>query len=477
MILTIFISIVSANDDIYSAAWALKYLFNNYHKEVAIFDIEMSLREYEEKLALEDGIVALGRKFGLYLNRFMLADKRKDLLKINESFITKFKDRYCVIEIEKDSVNIVSNQQVNIISKKDFLVVWGGEFISVPIINVLLKRHLPAGSKGRIVFIYSYHNEEFYLFKDVFDKLYRSSIGVQDKVIYVDELGLIPQTSVEKLVQENKITEKEAFLKARQSLLVELKLIEKGIGIHDPTEYYNKIYSYLAKFKMGVDMEDLQYENWKAIIAFDDLNLNQLAVTLFCRGNTDRYLEAIKQYNQGFWEYNVIIRDKFFKNQIEEIAQKNPGSCIVTLRGLGHFGMEEDLVMPGFTTEVMIIGEESFSNLLVPDQFIQIAKRNEVILEPDIERISYLRAFIAECLRSYFQKRLNFKISEATVKANKVVNMLEEDQIYRISLDINHGIAEGRLRTTEAIYDYVFYWLRKKDLTRIPPDNSHSLAF
>jgi len=464
IILAVFVSTALAEDDIYSAAWALQCLLKNYQKDVAIYDIETALKERAADLGLKDRIVDAGRGFGIYLNRFMLVYKAQDIAGLNEPFIARFKNSYSVIRIEKDRVEISSNKYSDNISREKFLSLWGGELISVPVINVLLQRYAPLNDGGRIVCIYSYHNEEFYLFRKIFDKVYQESKNRQNKFIYVDELGLIPVKSVDKLIQQDKLTEKEAFSNAKKSLLAELQLIKKGIGIYDPTEFYNKVYSYLAKFKVNVKMEDLPYEDWKAIIAFDELNLNQLAVTLFCRGNVDRYLEAIEQYNQGFWRYNVVIRDRFFKSQIEEIARQNPHACIFILRGLGHFGMEEDLKIPGFTTETMIIGRGKFRDLLVPDQFAQVLKRNRVTLDHDTERMLYLKAFVAECLRSYFQKRLNFEISSATVKANRIIRMLREDEIYRLSLDIKHGIAEGRLRSTDSIYDYVFYWLRKRKL-------------
>ncbi len=470
----VFVSAALAEDNIYSAAWALQCLLKSYQKEVAIYDIETALKEHAAELSPEDRIVAAGREFGVYLNRFTLAYKAKDITALNEPFIVRFNNSYCVIKVEKNKVEISSNKYSDNISKEEFLSLWKGGLISVPIVNVLLKRYTPLNSKGRIVCVYSYHNEEFYLFRKIFDKIYQEAKDEQNNFIYVDELGLIPEESVDKLIQQDKLTEKEAFLNAKSSLLTELKFIEKGIGISDPTEFYDKIYSYLAKFKLDVEMENLQYENWKAIVAFDELNLNQLAVTLFCRGNVDRYLETIEQYNQGFWRYNVTIRDRFFKNQIEEITRQNPRACIFILRGLGHFGMEEDLKIPGFTTETMIIGKGEFRDLLVPDQFVQILKRNGVALDKDTERILYLRAFVAECLRSYFQKRLNFEISSATVKANRTISMLGEDKIYRLSLDINHGIAEGRLRSTDSIYDYVFYWLRGKKLVRDESIGAHS---
>jgi hypothetical protein len=311
------------------------------------------------------------------------------------------------------------------------------------------------------VFLYSYHNDEFYLFKQIFDRLYKEAEQDGYKLIYVDELGLIPEKSVHQIGSSS---ERIAFQSAKRSLLQELKLIEKGIGIPDPTKFYDKIYDYLAKFRINVEMEDLKYENWKAITAFDELELNQLAVKLFCHGNIEDYINKIKEYNQGFWEYNVLIRDRYFRSQMEKLARAYPRTLIFTLRGLGHYGMEENVKVEGFTTETMILANGGFEQLLVPDQYIQILKRNQVYVDPHEERMYYLRAFPVECLRNYLHKKLNFSISEATVKANQVIKEMDEKDIERLALDISHGIAEGRLRNSDAVYEFVYWWLKKKKL-------------
>ena len=56
----------------------------------------------------------------------------------------------------------------------------------------------------------------------------------------------------------------------------------------------------------------------------------------------------------------------------------------------------------------------------------------------------------------------NFKISEATVKANHDIAAFTEAGIYRLSLDIQHAIAEGRLRSTDAVYAYVYSWVKNR---------------
>ncbi len=446
-----------AKDDVYSAAFALKKLFEFYGKNVSIVEIETTLKQSQN---IFDSLVRIGRKHGLYLNRFML-ENYKQIARFTEPIITQYEGIFYVAKISPKGVQLISNRGEIVVGQDEFFKNWSGSFISLPLAGVLVIRYKPAQEKGRIVFLYSYHNEEFYLFKEIFDKLYKQANNAGYNLIYVDELGLIPEKSIRTI---NNKSERDGFESAKYSLLRELKLIEKGIGISDPTQFYDRIYHYLAKFKVRVEMENLNYENWKAITAFDELELNQLAVKLFCHGNIDGYVEKIKEYNQGFWEYNVLIRDKYFQDQIEKLAEANPNSLIFTLRGLGHYGMEENVKVRGFTTETMILGNGRFQELLVPDQYIQILRRNQVEIDPDQERISYLRAFPVECLRNYLHKRLNFTISEATVKANQVVKNLNEQDIQRLALDINHGIAEGRLRNSDAVYEFVYWWLKKKKL-------------
>lgn len=450
-----------AQKDVYSAAWALKGLLRNYGKQASIYFLEKELAGSEQS-SLDEKLVEIARRRGLYLNKFRLKYK-EELIKIDQPFISRFPQGYGLVRVKEGRVEIAFNRGRKELSLEEFQKSWSGELFSLPLVNIFLERdfHHNDNPSGRIVFIYSYHKEDFPAFQKVFDRLYQEAKQNNLRLIYVDELGLIPKDSLAKLENEE-LSEKEAFLRARKSLLQELKLIEKGVGIYDPTKFYYQIYEYLAKFKIEVEMENLRYENWKAIVAFDELELNQLAVKLFCQGKIERYLETLAQYNQGFWQYNVIIRDRFFRQQLEALALKNSNSLIVTLRGLGHFGMEEDLRVSGFSVESLIIGEDGFLNLLVPDQLLQILKRNRVRVDRKTERMFYLRAFPVECVRSYLQKKRNLKISQATLQANRILANLQEEDVRRLSLDLSHMIAEGRLRSTDKIYEYVFLWAKRK---------------
>ncbi|MDP8216307.1 MAG: cysteine peptidase family C39 domain-containing protein [Candidatus Kaelpia imicola] len=450
-------------ESLYSASWALKSLLEHYCQNVSLYALENQLQRESHTLSLEESIIKVARKNGVYLGRFYLKYAERDFSKVAEPFIAPLKGGYYFIYPEIDRVRLISAKSTETLSKENFLKIWDGEIFSIPLPGVMLQRNRPKDLKQKIVFVYSYHKEEFYLFRQLFDDLYQEALRYSSPLLYIDELGLIPKESIEKVIADRGLTEKEAFNETREALLNELKLIENGRSIYDSTEFYHEIYNYFAKLSLRIEIEELQYENWKAIVAFDDLNLNQLAVTLFCRGNIERYLDIIEQYNEGFWQYNVIIRDRFFLNQIERIAEENPQSTIFTLRGLGHFGIDEKIDLTDFAVEVAIIGEGEFYRLLVPDQLIQILKRNEVTLSPKIEEQYYLRAFLTECLRNYYQNKLNFKISTATLKANRGLSLLSDIAIYRLARDIEHAIAEGRLRTTESVYDYVYAWVEKRD--------------
>ena len=456
------VSNITYAEKIYSASWVLKSLLAHYNLDVGLYTLEGRLQE-SCNLSLEESIIKVAKESGLYLSSFYLKYQNEDIVNISEPFIASIKGVYSVVYPKGEKIEIVSSGDSQIVSKEDFVGFWDGKIISIPPTGVLLRRNRISGQKQKIVFIYSYHKESFYLFKQLFDGVYQEASAAALPLIYIDELGLIPKDSIEKVILEQELTEREAFSRARASLLSELKLIERGIGIKDPTEFYHKIYDYFAKLDLRIEMEELQYENWKAIVAFDDLNLNQLAVTLFCKGNIDRYLDVIEQYNEGFWQYNVIIRDKFFLNQIERVAEENPQNTIFTLRGLGHFGIDESVDLNKFDVEVAIIGEGSFYKLFVSDQLAQILKRNRVTISPELKESYYLRSFLIECLRNYYQNRLSFKISTATIKANEDLAVLLDSEIFRLARDVEHAIAEGRLRTTESVYDYVYTWIGRKN--------------
>ncbi len=454
-------------EDLYSASWALESLADYYHQDLSLYAIENKLQRNGYAPSLDEGIIKVARENGIYLDRFYLKHVERDFSKIREPFIMSIEGSYYFVRPDINKVRLLSAENSETLSKKSFLQIWDGEILSIPPVGVMLQRNKPQDLKQKIVFVYSYHKEVFYLFRQIFDDLHQEAVRCFSPLIYIDELGLIPKDSIEKVIVEKGLTEKDAFNRARDSLLNELKLIESGRGISDPTEFYHEIYDYLAKSNLRIEMEELQYENWKAIVAFDDLNLNQLAVTLFCKGNIDRYLDIIKQYNEGFWQYNVVIRDKFFLNQVERIAEENPQAMVFTLRGLGHFGIDDKIDLTNFAVEVVILGEGEFYQLFVPDQLVQILKRNEVTLDPKTEEQYYLRAFLTECLRNYYQNRLSFKILTATLKANRDLSLLLDTDIHRLARDIEHALAEGRLRTTESLYDYVYTWVEKRSSSNL----------
>jgi hypothetical protein len=418
----------------------------------------------DERYGLEKAIIKAARRQGLYLNGFRLREKGDILLfSQNDYFIAKYKGVFSLCRMLNDKVEMIENNKKLFISEKEFLKNFSDPILSLPIMNVLLERlDSQPEIKGRFIVAYSYHKEKFEKFREFFDKLYQQAKEKNYKIIYVDELGLIPENSIEKVVKREGISEKKAFQDAKKRLLQDLKLIEKGIPTYDKNKYYYKIYSYLAKYKINVDMENLNYEDWRAIVAFDDLNLNQLAISLFSRSYLDRYLNVAKQYSDGFWQYNVHLRDRIFTKQIGDILDRNSNCIIFTLRGLGHYGMEENFKHDGYTTEVIIFGEGKFSKILVSDQLIQIYKRNGVFVSKGKEKLSYLKAFPQECVRSYLQKELGENLSLATYEAVELTKDLKEEEIKRLSLDLSHALYQGRLRSADKIYEFVYNWVKAK---------------
>jgi len=422
-------------------------------------------------------ILSAVREQGLFLVAFKLNPDLNGLAALKNhgrAFVAYLKgEGYCLVsEISqmpqgyfiRYSDSLAKSQLVD---AEAFLKQWNGHIFSLPLVNVLAERIRSEDRReGRFIAIYSYHRENFDKLRKVLEDLREQATRLGKKLVYVDELGLIPAESVKNVGESSKLGEKEAFESAKKSLGDEVRGFEKGISTYDENPFYQAQYSYLANNKIRSYMEDLDYENWKRIVAFDNLNIHNESIRAFCLGDTETYLNKLKEYTKGFWLYNVKERDEIFRRQINNIAKENPKDIIFTLRGIGHFGTEEKLELKDSTIETLVIADGDFNENLVSDQMSQVMLSNGVNIEPREERLLHLRSFPEECIRAYLQRTIE-DLALATRLAKKVVDRMNEEEIKRLSRDISYAFAKGNISTSDQVWDYVYSWA--KDRGKITP--------
>lgn len=424
-------------------------------------------------------ILSAAREQGIFLIAFKLNPDLNSLSSLKnhaKPFIAYLNtERYCLVNEILDKppqgyfiryTNAANKSQL--IDEEIFLKQWNGHIFSMPLVNVLAQRIRSSDHpQGRFIAIYSYHKENFDKLRKVLDDLHEQATRSGKKLVYIDELGLIPEESVKRTQESSQLGEKEAFESAKKSLGDEITGFEDGISTYDENPFYQAQYSYLANHKIKSYMENLDYENWKRILAFDDLNIHNEATKAFCLGDTETYLKKLKKYTKGFWLYNVKERDEIFRRQIKEIAEGNPQSIIVTLRGIGHYGTEEKLDLRDFTVETFVIADGDFNENLVSDQMSQVMLSNGVNVEPKEERLLHLRSFPEECLRAYLERTID-DLAYATRLAKKIVDRMNEKEIKRLSRDISYAFAKGKLTDSNQLWDYVYNWA--KDRGKIIPE-------
>jgi|GEM_PF-1714832 len=434
-------------------------------KEVSSFTEEDVFGEKIEE------VINIMRKKGIFLHGFRVNPQRETLSLLKENkkpFIVYLKNKGLgiveeIVENKEGYAVRFIREKEEIIKEDEFIFNWDGKILSLPLVNILVERLPPRGSSdGRFIITYSYHKENFEKLKKILDKLREEADREGKKFIYIDELGLIPKDSIRKTQNSFKLSEKEAFEKARKTLAEEIERFARGISTYDENPFYQAQYAYLAKYKIKSYMEELAYDNWRHIVRFDDLNIHNKAINAFCRGDTNSYIKKLKEYNQGFWLYNVKERDENFRKQIRKIAQENPGSIIFTLRGIGHYGLEERLLLEGFSMVTYVISEGGFEESLISDQFCQILINNGVEVSPQEERILLLRSFPEEALRTYLQKYIE-DLTLATSLAKRIVKRMSEKEIKILARDISYAFAKGKIKKTEDVWEYVFNWAKVRN--------------
>ena len=101
----------------------------------------------------------------------------------------------------------------------------------------------------------------------------------------------------------------------------------------------------------------------------------------------------------------------------------NSDAVIFTIRGPGHYGMEEKLKDSNFDIETLFIGEETFRDNFVTQQLIRVYDSNNVYLTDERRSLYILQSIPQEMLRQYFKSQGENLMSATRISKQIVDNM------------------------------------------------------
>lgn len=385
----------------------------------------------------------------------------------------------CNYRIEKEELHnlpipyIVIDKKVKVVktdSKKELLYKDNSNTLKVityPYTNIeFIKNSIKKGKKGNFYIIYSYHDyKNFKAVKKILENLREKAEEENKKLVYVDELGLIPEESVEKRKNRLEVPKKEAFSQIKQAIFREDKMLEKGIPLNIGSEFYQKLYSWLAEHRVKSLVEDLKYINWKNIIEFDNLRLGTLSRVNFYNNNMKKYIRYMHNYCKYFWFYNVELRDRNFANQVKNLVSAHPSNIYLTIRGIGHYGLEEVLAKKGIDVTFIAMGNNitRLERNLVNQQVFQVYASLGIKMTPGDKKDFFKFALMQELLRAYFIEEKEFTTLDATLRAKEIVNEVSYEDVIKVSKAIKKNFKTSSISGFEDIYGFVYKWLQKKE--------------
>jgi len=347
-----------------------------------------------------------------------------------------------------------------------FLKSSRGIIISFPIENILLGRMKSTSYplEGKFVVIYTHHKyTNFELVKDTIDKLRKEAKAKGWQILYIDELGLIPQRSVEFYSKNYKLDERTAFKRIKEELQKEVANLARGYPIYDPMPFYQKLYSYLAKVKMQTVIEDLDYELWEKIVEYDEEALYNQAVQDFVNIELLGYLKKVREFTTYFFLYNMKLRDELFVKQITNLMKSKPNTLIFTIRGSAHFGLGEKINMPNWDVECMVVSKGRLYEGFNQRTWLQVLWSNNVNVDPKLETMMLAQTYINDVITFKIEKEKNIDIITARRISYKALSKMKWEDLKKLFSDLKHAEIFGVFQKDRdsKIINFIYNWMIK----------------
>ncbi|MCM8784597.1 MAG: hypothetical protein NC818_07560, partial [Candidatus Omnitrophica bacterium] len=442
---------------------------------------KLSLKEFSSNVTfinLRDEI----RKSGLFVDIYKL-DKPwfVKLCELNIPFIAFLKNNtYFLVKRvqQKNNSNLlqimIEGEQKELTPLELFEKIKG--VMLFPCGNVMFNKSFLYGDskenlgKGKIFIIYIFHEgTDFKEIEPILNNILEETHKEGRKLIYLEELGLIPFESVEAQRNSLNLSDQTAFDKVKETLRQETAAIEEGIPVYDESIFYSALYKYLAKNKIKSILEDLKYDNWKSIVTFDSYGLVNEALSKFLMGGIDNAIVTMKSYLKGFMLNNHKIRDINFSNQIKELLQKNPNSVILTIRGLAHYGFEDNLASTGVDVNIYIVGEGPINKLIPAQHYTMVLKQNDVYLPEDKYNELTAKSLVEFVLLDYYMIDLGYTNYPTAVRmVNTLLEKISFEDIKLLCDELFMRLFRREIDST-TYKKFVFDWLRNRQVENIKP--------
>ncbi len=374
-----------------------------------------------------------------------------------------------------NSTGVVTLMDVNgkkyYIKKSIFLKKCGKYVVSRVIMNKLVYKSpydfSNISNKGKVIVVYLNHNKfkEPEKVKTLLDSLIKESESKStERLVYIDELGLIPEETVKRRMKTLGISRREAFKQIKQAIFKEDELLAKGIPITSvDIPLYKELYKYLAKHKVTSFVEDLEYKLWNFIVEFDNLKVFREALVYFILGDFSQALNKINTYQNGFSTYNIGIRDSKFVSQIQNIRNRYPEAIIFTIRGIGHYGFDKFITVNGERVQVLAYGNNEFFTNFALQQFVYLLKRNNVKIEQSTENLFLLKTLPQEILRVYLDEHCD-DINFITKLTWEIVSRLDIQALYIYSKALKEFyIEQYKNMSLYKTGKFTFEWMREHE--------------
>lgn len=451
---------------------ALRALAEELGRNVDAGEVFRSLDELEKETAFSIKAAWLGakalRRQGLLIGAYRLeGDAGKTALRT--PFLTWWQGEPCLVRrISQDAVEIATfgeNAPALSLSKESWFSRWTHPiFLSPPQPNVLVE-----SLRGEVVpptapvfcSIYRFCGEDEQatrLLTDLTQRLLAQAAAEQRTIVYVDELGLIPEETVKMRCFGG--SEEEAYKRVREVLDGEVQALEKGMASYDKSPLYREFYKILAsQTRRGVKVkavsEDLTYALWKKIVNCDHETdpKRQELIKLFLGLQFESLATATINIFRLRWMVNDWERDEAFLKQIASLIQENgPNTFVLTLRTGAHFGIETRLPISGVRLLSYALSETPEPEYLLTENYLGLLWNNGVVLPSHEVALLAARDILSGPLVTYkvAEGRSPYRVQWETQKA---LAKIDYQDLLRIAVAIIANFFVLKQRGEESKFD------------------------
>ncbi len=394
------------------------------------------------------------RKQGLLTCAFSLPTLSSEQRILRTPFLTWWKGQLCLVtEMSTASVGykLFESQETQDATSPlaSWLEQWTRRvFISLPQPNLpleVLRGEDVAESAVTLLSIYRFSHETgpWERLLDYLKQLIDEAVIEGRLIIFLDELGLIPEETVRAYISDVR-SEKEAFAYVKDLLTREVRDIERGFAPYDQDPLYQRLYQILAErarkgARISVVLEDLSYELWEQIISRDkEIDPKQqglLKLLLFAQ--LSQVANTVIEIARLRWEVNGWDRDQAFLLQVARLIEekRNERPLLINLRTASRFGTETRLPSTDVRLLCYALSEVPEPEYLATESYLNLLWNNGVVLGVEETALMAVKAALGSILCTY-KLGQGKSPRQAAWEAHKALVALSREDLERVRATI-----------------------------------------